>query len=133
MSKKDFEIKKILIIEDNMLNRKLMEMVVGKSGHKAISLSCGNHAIETIREERPDLIFLDIKLNEISGVEIGKKIKSDPELKSIPIIVITAFIAEVEKRNISRETQCDHYLTKPFLPDTLINIISEYFPIKEYQ
>ena len=126
----NFEVKKILIVEDNLLNQKMIEMIVKKAGHMPIVISNGKEALKAVRKEKPSLVLLDIKLVEISGIEIGKKIKSDSDLKSIPIIVITSFASDEEKEHISKETCCDHYLTKPFLPNMLINLISSYFPIK---
>ena len=126
-----FKAKKILIVEDNLLNQKLMQMVVEKTGHKSIAVSDGSKAFDTAKKEKPALILLDIKLPEVSGIDIAKMIRKDPELKKTPIIVITSFADKKERERISKETNCDQYLTKPFLPDMLTKIIGNYLPIND--
>ncbi len=124
------EAKKVMIIEDNQLNQKIADMIIKQLGHKTIQVYEGKRAVEIAKQEKPDLVILDIKLPDSSGIDVCKAIKSDPELKNIPVIVITALSSDEDKKQIVLESGCDNYIAKPFLPHMFAQTIGRYIQIK---
>jgi len=124
------EPKKVMIIEDNQLNQKIADMIIKQLGHDTIQVYEGKGAIEIVKKEKPSLVILDIKLPDSSGIDICKAMKSDPELKHIPVIVITALSSEEDKKQIVSESGCDNYIAKPFMPHMFAQAIGRYIQIK---
>ncbi|MFX9608435.1 response regulator, partial [Acinetobacter baumannii] len=77
-------------MEDNELNMKLFHDLLEAHGYATLQTRDGMEALRIVREQRPDLILMDIQLPEVSGLEVTKWIKEDDELRSIPIIAVTA-------------------------------------------
>lgn len=127
----DFAVKKIMIVEDNPVNQKVMQRLVKFFGHDSILVTDGQIAIEQIRLHKPDLVLMDIQLVGISGIEITSNIKNDDELKSIPVIAVTASATFEDQEKITRESHCDDYLAKPFSPKELSEKISQFIAVKE--
>lgn len=108
----------ILIVDDNAMNRKLLDRMITPLGHKAISADNGLAALSIIKTEPPDLVLLDILMPEMDGYEVLEKIKSDPARRHIPVIMITA-IDDIESAAKCIEKGADDYLAKPFNPTIL--------------
>ncbi len=104
--------KTILIVEDNDLNQKLFCDLLESQGYNTIATGNGGDAIELARSHRPDLVLMDIELPEISGLEVTKMMKADPDLGGIPVVAVTAFAAKGDEAVI-RESGCVGYLSKP--------------------
>jgi two-component system, cell cycle response regulator DivK len=104
--------KTILIVEDNELNMKLFNDLLEARGYRVVQTTSGHEVLRLAREYRPDLILLDIQLPEISGLDVTDWLKEDDELKSIPVIAITAFAMKGDEERI-RKRGCDGYLSKP--------------------
>ncbi|HEX2582320.1 MAG TPA: response regulator [Dongiaceae bacterium] len=104
--------KTILIVEDNVLNMKLFHDLIEAQGHKILATRDGLEALKMARAHHPDLILMDIQLPEISGLEVSKWIKEDENLRSIPIIAVTAFAMRGDEERI-REGGCEAYIAKP--------------------
>ena len=104
--------KTVLIVEDNELNMKLFHDLLEAHGYKTVGTRNGTEAIGLARKHRPDLILMDIQLPEVSGLEVTKWIKEDDELKSIPVVAVTAFAMKGDEERI-REGGCEAYLSKP--------------------
>ncbi len=100
---------KILIVEDNELNMNLFHDLLEAYGYDTVQTQDGREALELAREHRPDLIVLDIQLPEISGLEVTRQLKEDEELKSIPVIAVTAFAMKGDEEKI-REGGCEAYI-----------------------
>ena len=105
-------VKSILIVEDNELNMKLFHDLLEAHGYSTLGTRNGIEALELARTHRPDLIIMDIQLPEVSGLEVTKWLKDDPELKAIPVIAVTAFAMKGDEERI-REGGCEAYLSKP--------------------
>src|SRR5919109_4040792 len=82
--------KTILVVEDNELNMKLFHDLLEAHGYNILQTRDGMEALKLARQHKPDLILMDIQLPEVSGLEVTKWIKEDDNLKSIPIIAVTA-------------------------------------------
>jgi two-component system, cell cycle response regulator DivK len=104
--------KTILIVEDNELNMKLFHDLLEAHGYATIQTRNGNDALGLAREHRPDLILMDIQLPGISGLDVTRELKKDPELRAIPVIAVTAFAMKGDEERI-REGGCEAYLSKP--------------------
>lgn len=104
--------KKVLIVEDNELNMKLFHDLLEAHGLETIQTRDGKQAFDLAREHSPDLIIMDIQLPEISGLEITKQLKDDEDLKSIPVIAVTAFAMKGDEKKI-RDGGCEDYISKP--------------------
>ncbi len=106
------ETKTVLIVEDNELNMKLFNDLLEAHGYQTLQTRDGIDALKMAREHKPDLILMDIQLPEVSGLEVAKWIKEDDELKSIPIIAVTAFAMKGDEENI-KQGGCEAYIAKP--------------------
>jgi two-component system cell cycle response regulator DivK len=104
--------KTVLIVEDNELNMKLFHDLLEAHGYDTVSTRNGIEALDLARKHRPDLIVMDIQLPEVSGLEVTKWLKDDPDLKAIPVVAVTAFAMKGDEERI-REGGCEAYLSKP--------------------
>ena len=104
--------KTILIVEDNELNMKLFNDLLQAHGYNTLQVSDGRAVVEITRAHRPDLILMDIQLPEISGLEITKMLKADDDLRSIPVVAVTAFAMKGDEEVI-RQGGCEAYISKP--------------------
>ncbi|MDQ0393068.1 response regulator [Labrys monachus] len=104
--------KKVLIVEDNELNMKLFHDLLEAHGYDIVETRSGINVMNLAREHRPDLILMDIQLPEVSGLEVTRWLKDDDELKSIPVVAITAFAMKGDEERI-RQGGCEAYLSKP--------------------
>ena len=117
--------KTILIVEDNELNMKLFHDLLEAHNYDTLQTRDGNEALELAREHRPDLILMDIQLPGVSGLEVTRQIKADDELKSIPIIAVTAFAMKGDEDRI-REGGCEAYNAKPIRIDELVATVQKF-------
>jgi CheY-like chemotaxis protein len=113
---------KVLLVEDDTMNRDMISRQLSWQGFQVITAGDGRQAIAVAREERPELILMDMGLPVMSGWEATAELKADPELRRIPIIALTAF-AMAEDRARSLESGCDAYETKPILFARLIDLM----------
>ncbi|MGA2042431.1 MAG: response regulator [Roseiarcus sp.] len=104
--------KTVLIVEDNELNMKLFNDLLESKGCRIVQTRNGVEAVELARLHRPDLILMDIQLPEISGLQVTQWLKDDEELRSIPVIAVTAFAMKGDEEKI-RQGGCEAYLSKP--------------------
>jgi two-component system cell cycle response regulator DivK len=104
--------KTVLIVEDNELNMKLFHDLLEAHGYGTLQTREGMEAMRLARQHRPDLILMDIQLPEVSGLEVTRWIKDDPELKSIPVVAVTAFAMKGDEEKI-RQGGCEDYVAKP--------------------
>lgn len=117
--------KTVLIVEDNELNMKLFHDLLEAHGISTVQTRNGHLVKELVRENNPDLILMDIQLPEISGLEITKSLKADPEFKDIPIIAVTAFAMKGDEQKI-REGGCEDYISKPISVSTFMETVRKY-------
>jgi two-component system cell cycle response regulator DivK len=104
--------KTILIVEDNDLNMKLFHDLLEAHGYETLQTKDGMEALKLARNHHPDLILMDIQLPEVSGLEVTKWIKEDDELRTIPVVAITAFAMKGDEERI-RSGGCEAYISKP--------------------
>jgi two-component system cell cycle response regulator DivK len=117
--------KTVLIVEDNELNMKLFNDLLEAHGYATLKTGHGIEAMELARAHKPDLILMDIQLPEVSGLEVTRWLKQDPELKGIPVIAVTAFAMKGDEERI-REGGCEAYLSKPISVAKFIQTVRTY-------
>lgn len=117
--------KTILIVEDNELNMKLFNDLLEAHGYGVIQTRDGLSALELARENRPDLILMDIQLPEVSGIEVTKWLKEDDDLRHIPVIAVTAFAMKGDEEKI-REGGCEAYISKPISVVSFLETIDRF-------
>src|SRR3546814_327170 len=117
--------KTVLIVEDNELNMKLYHDLLEAHGYVTLQTKDGMEALKIARQSRPDLILMDIQLPEVSGLEVTKWIKEDDDLKSIPVIAVTAFAMKGDEEKI-REGGCEDYIAKPISVARFIETVQRY-------
>jgi two-component system, cell cycle response regulator DivK len=117
--------KTVLIVEDNELNMKLFNDLLEAHGYATIQTKSGVEAVELARRHRPNLILMDIQLPEVSGLEVTQWLKDDDELRSIPIIAITAFAMKGDEEKI-RQGGCEAYLSKPISVVKFLETVRNY-------
>jgi two-component system, cell cycle response regulator DivK len=117
--------KTVMIVEDNELNMKLFNDLLRANGYDTLPMRNGYEALDALKEERPDLIIMDIQLPEISGLEVTRRIKQDEALKHIPVIAVTAFAMKGDEERI-RQGGCEGYLSKPISVSTFIETVKSY-------
>jgi two-component system, cell cycle response regulator DivK len=103
---------RVLIVEDNPTNLTLATFLLQSAGHAVLSATDAEGGLALARAERPDLILMDIQLPEVSGLEVTKWIKDDPDLHAIPVVAVTASAMQGDEERI-RQGGCEAYLSKP--------------------
>jgi two-component system cell cycle response regulator DivK len=117
--------KTILYVEDSQDNRTLVRRVLQSEGFQVLEAEDASHAMLVLDDQRPDLILMDINLPEVDGYSLTTHLKLRPELKSIPIIALTANVMKGDRER-SLEAGCDGYIQKPVNVDTLAEQIDSY-------
>jgi two-component system cell cycle response regulator DivK len=119
--------KRILVVEDQEDNRQILRDLLDSAGFEMIEAADGEQALVKVTEHRPDLILMDIQLPLLDGYEATRRIKANPELNAIPIIVVTSYALSGDEGK-ARAAGCDAYVTKPYSPRQLLAKIREYLP-----
>ncbi|WP_298335915.1 response regulator [uncultured Erythrobacter sp.] len=119
--------KRIMVVEDNDLNRKLFCDVLKAQGYEVDPIADGNDVLATARQTCPDLIIMDIQLPGISGVDLIAAAKDETALKEIPVLAVTAFAAKGDEERI-REAGASGYLSKPVSIIPFMNAVKALLP-----
>jgi CheY-like chemotaxis protein len=103
---------RILIADDNLQNRELLEAYLADEGHEILMAADGKQTLDVVLEKQPDLVLLDIMMPKLSGYEVCEKLKSDARTKNIPVLMVTALrdMADIEKAVMAG---ADDFLSKP--------------------
>ena len=111
--------RRILVVEDERAIRDMVCFNLGRAGYNACPASDGREARAAIVDQRPDLVLMDWMLPDVSGLELTRQLKRDPETKEIPVIMLTAR-AEEDDRVAGLDGGADDYIVKPFAPKELL-------------
>lgn len=115
----------VLIVEDNELNMKLFNDLLRAHGFDTVTSIDGLDALDLARRYNPFVIIMDIQLPTLSGIDLTRQIKQDPDLLHIPVIAVTAFSMPNDAENI-RAAGCDHYMTKPISITQFVQAVQKY-------
>ncbi len=121
--------KMVLVIEDDELNLKLVKEMLRLGNYRTIEAMDAETGIQMSRRHKPDLILMDIHLPKMDGLSATRIIKSDENLKQIPIVALTA-LAMADDREKALEAGCDDYVTKPFRLKNLLKTIDQLLRLK---
>jgi len=117
--------KTVLIVEDNELNMKLFHDLLEAHGYNTVQTRNGYEAMDLARKHLPNLILMDIQLPEVSGLDVTKWLKEDDELRTIPVIAVTAFAMKGDEDRI-RQGGCEAYISKPISVSKFIETVRAY-------
>jgi two-component system, cell cycle response regulator DivK len=115
----------ILVVEDHEDNRRILRHLLRSAGYEVVEAVTGDEGVTAAEARRPDLILMDIQLPGMDGYEATRRIKANPALRTIPIIVVTSYALSGDDVK-AFEAGCDAYVTKPFKPGQLLAKVRGY-------
>lgn len=116
---------RILLVEDNPMNRRVVQFLLKAEGYSVIEASDGQGALEMLQDVVPDLILMDLQLPGLDGFSATRMIKSNPATRDIPVVALTAYAMSGDAER-AREAGCDGYITKPIDPDEFPGLVARY-------
>lgn len=116
---------RVVCIEDEPEMIDLVRLILGRRGFLVIGANGGIEGLETVRQEKPDLILLDLMMPDMDGWEVYQQIKADPDLRDIPVVVVTAKAQSIDKVLGLHIAKVDDYITKPFGPQELLESVEK--------
>lgn len=117
--------KTILIVEDNTLNMKMLADLLGSQGYAVLQAEDGEPGFCMAKLHRPDLILMDIQLRDISGLEVTRRLREDPETKDIPVVAVTAFAMRGDAERLLAGG-CVGYVPKPISPRRFLDTVRDF-------
>ena len=127
MTELDERSPKILVIDDDFANRRVLRLVLTRNGYAALLAGDGYEGLRMAKEARPDLILLDFFMPGEDGFEVLAQLKADPELRGIPVVIFTVLVREESQRQ-ALEMGAAAYVTKPFDIGEVITCIRRILP-----
>lgn len=116
--------RKIVVVDDEYFISRSLLFIFEKEGYSCSAASDGDAALELIKQEKPDLVFLDISMPKMDGYQVCREIRRDPELKHTYVIILTAMGQDVDQK-ASIEAGADEYMLKPFNPRLVRERVAE--------
>ncbi len=117
--------KRVLVVEDIEMNRKVVRIVLKANGYEVLEASQAEEALEILGAETPDLILMDIALPGMSGEELTRQIKANPQWCHLPIIALTASAMKGDREQFL-DAGCDDYISKPIDTHALVKLVNHY-------
>jgi two-component system, cell cycle response regulator DivK len=117
----------ILIVEDQEDNRRILRDLLSSAGFALVEATTGEEGVRLAEINRPDLILMDVQMPVLDGHEATRRIKAQPELRGIPIIVITSYALSGDDAK-AKAAGADAYVAKPFSPRALLATIRQFLP-----
>ena len=114
--------KKILLVEDNEFNRKIVRDLLARQPYELLEAHDGEAGVAAARRDRPDVIVMDVQLPKLSGLDATRALRAEPETASIPIIVVTSFALSGDDKK-AMDAGASAYLAKPYSPRQLLDTI----------
>jgi DNA-binding response OmpR family regulator len=123
--------KVIMVVDDSQTVRNIMALIVHRLGHRVVRTRSALEALSTLNEMVPDLIFLDITLPGMDGLDVCKVIKGHERVKQVPVIILSGSGHESDKMMGHLAGAADH-ITKPFEPETIRKCVETYCGASDY-
>jgi two-component system response regulator VicR len=123
--------KKVLYIEDEPVMVELVRLILKGKGFEVLGASNGRDGLDIATREVPDLILLDLMMPDMDGWQVYRQLKAHPDLKDIPVVVVTAKAQPIDKVLGLSIAKVDDYITKPFEPQELLRSIYRVLGQKE--
>jgi DNA-binding response OmpR family regulator len=114
---------RIVCIEDDPQIIELVRTILGRKGYQVIGAAGGQEGLTLVQVQRPDLILLDLMMPDLDGWEVYRRLKEDPLLAPVPVIVVTARAQDIDRVLGLHVAHVDDYLTKPFTPKQLTDSV----------
>jgi two-component system cell cycle response regulator DivK len=115
--------KKILLVEDNPVNRRLAVFLLRSQGYQVVEATSAKEAFEVLQRQHPDLIVMDIQLPGMDGLEVTRKLKAQPATASIPVVAVTSYAMKGDREK-ALAAGCAGYVTKPIDKNTFIQEVA---------
>ncbi len=116
---------RIVCVEDEPEMIDLIKLILGRKGHEVIPAHGGREGLDVIRQEKPDLVLLDLMMPDMDGWEVYQQIKAGDDTKEIPVIVVTAKAQSIDKVLGLHIAKVDDYISKPFSPQELLESVDK--------
>jgi twitching motility two-component system response regulator PilH len=113
-------IRKVLIVDDSATDLKKLEQIVESGGYSVITAASGKEALERVKQDRPDVVFLDIIMNDLNGFQVCRALTSDATTRDIPIVLVSSK-REKSDKVWGVEQGARAYVTKPFTPEQILD------------
>jgi CheY-like chemotaxis protein len=120
---------KILIMEDDDDTLEMVRFLLTRSGYEVITARDGRHGLEVARQQLPDLILLDLAMPELDGWSVAQELKTDPAMRNIPIVALTAYTLSSDRRR-ALNAGCDGFIPKPMNVAEFVPKIEKYLRMK---
>ena len=115
----------VLYVEDNEYNRKIVRQLLTRTTYRLREAADGEAALGMVREERPDLILMDVQLPKMSGLDVTRALRGDPTTADVPIIVVTSFALSGDEQR-AMAAGASAYIAKPYSPRELLTLINRF-------
>jgi two-component system cell cycle response regulator DivK len=119
--------RRILYVEDNEYNRKIVRQLLSRSPCRLIEANDGDAGVALARSELPDLILMDVQLPKMSGLDATRLLTTEAATRHIPIIVITSYALSGDREK-AMQAGASNYLAKPYSPSELLAMVKHYLP-----
>ena len=119
--------KTVLYVEDNEYNRKIVRQLLSRTSYRLLEAPDGEAAMALVRQDRPDLVLMDVQLPRMSGLDVTRALRAEPATADIPIIVVTSFALSGDDQR-AMAAGASGYLAKPYSPRDLLALIRKYVP-----
>ena len=120
---------KVLVVDDEVYILHILDFILGAESYDVVTATNGEQALQKVRDEKPDLVILDIMMPKLDGYETCRMIKNDNATKHIPVILLTAKGREIDQK-LGREVGANDYITKPFSPNKLIERVQAILGVR---
>jgi len=117
---------KILLVEDNEINRRLAVFLLRSQGYQVREATTAEEAFEVLKADRPGLILMDVQLPDMDGLEVTRKLKENPSTRDIPVVAITSYAMKGDRED-ALVAGCTDYITKPIDKTTFLQRVPTYF------
>ena len=118
---------KILIVDDDPANREILRIRLEQAGHDVTEASNGEEGLRLTEEMSPHLVFLDVMMPRIDGLQVCRQIKANAKTKDMRVIMLTACDQKIDQLR-GWESGADEYLAKPWDPGKLLEIVNKWCP-----
>jgi two-component system, cell cycle response regulator DivK len=121
---------RILLVEDNVVNRRLAEFLLRSEGYQVREAASAHEAFELLSLEKPDLILMDVQLPGLDGLEATKRLKANPATRDIPVVAVTSYAMKGDRES-ALAAGCCGYITKPIDKTTFVKEVAIHLPAKD--
>ena len=119
--------RRVLVVEDQVDNRRIVRDLLTSAGYEVVEAPTGEEGVAAALACQPDLILMDVQLPGIDGLEATRRIKAEPALRTIPLIIVTSYALSGDDVR-AREAGADDYVSKPFSPRALLAKLRQHAP-----